>query len=428
MNPREKLAAARKALQDLVAKAETDGITDDLQGQLDAAKAEVEAVLAQVKAADDQTAALAPFKGLLDGGEPAFVAGNEGELVPLAGRGAVAQERPKSMGAQFAAGIKDWLSSYPSGHPQPGSSIISPTVGVKGLLTSGDPQEGPQAGALVRPEWQGLRDDWMTRFFRPLTILDLVSRATTQTDRVEWARVKTITPDPQYYAQATSVADGLIASDATIEFEVVDVNVQNIADAITVTDQALADVGGVLSSMIDNVLDAGITRKVEDELLMGSGSPGQLEGLFNTDGVLEEEFDTDIVRTVRKARRKLRYVGRAVANAVVLNPEDNEDLDLMQDGQQRYYGAGPFGPPNSPSTLWGLTRIESEIVPRGLCIIGDWSKLYLIDRQQTTIQAANQHKDYFMRNLVQVKATWRGAAANYQPSAFVIAETRSGGS
>ena len=106
--------------------------------------------------------------------------------------------------------------------------------------------------------------------------------------------------------------------------------------------------------------------------------------------------------------------------AVGLNPIDDEALDLLQDGNQRYYGNGPFSAPG-PKTIWGLPRMVSESVPVGTAIVADWRQAVLWDREATSILITESHKDWFARNLVGVRAEMRAGFGLLRPAGFCIA-------
>ena len=100
-----------------------------------------------------------------------------------------------------------------------------------------------------------------------------------------------------------------------------------------------------------------------------------------------------------------------------MSPADVEVVDLAQDANDRYYGAGPFA--MGPRTLWGLPIVESEEIADGTALLGDFSKAVLWDREQTTVTMTDSHADFFIRNLVAILAEERVAFAVTRPKAFV---------
>ncbi|WP_109558077.1 phage major capsid protein, partial [Mycobacteroides abscessus] len=104
-------------------------------------------------------------------------------------------------------------------------------------------------------------------------------------------------------------------------------------------------------------------------------------------------------------------------NAWVFNPADAEALDLLKDGEDRYYYGGPFAITNR--TLWGIPVIESESQAEGVGLLGDYKKAVLWDREQTTVTMTDSHEDFFVRNLVAVLGEERVAFGVTRPPAFV---------
>lgn len=209
-----------------------------------------------------------------------------------------------------------------------------------------------------------------------------------------------------------------------IETELADAKVFTYADGFEVTNQLLSD-APAFASFMNNELEYNLDNIVEHYLLNGSGTGGEPLGLLNTTGVQQQSFDTDMVTTVRKAITKVTRVGGQVT-AVLMSPEDDEAWDLLQDGNQRYYGQGPFG--SGPGTAWGRPRAVSERLSPGQVIVGDFRQIALLDREGLSILAFNQHKDYAQRNLTYVRAELRAAQVIWRPNRLVVAEVAAGAS
>jgi HK97 family phage major capsid protein len=91
-----------------------------------------------------------------------------------------------------------------------------------------------------------------------------------------------------------------------------------------------------------------VERKEEDELLNGSGSGQHLTGLLNTAGIQTQAKGTDTradalfkaITNVRSAPVSPKADGNRTARSI--NPLDWENLRLAKDGNNQYYGGGPF--------------------------------------------------------------------------------------
>ncbi|WP_237564198.1 phage major capsid protein [Actinomyces sp. 432] len=159
---------------------------------------------------------------------------------------------------------------------------------------------------------------------------------------------------------------------------------------------------------------------IEDKVLNGTGT-GEPTGILATSGVQEVNPDgadtMGLVKAVRRAKGRVQRVG-GVTTAVLLNPEDQEEIDLLQDTTGRFYGQGPFG--TGPGTLWGVPVIASEKIPAGQALVGDFKQVQLLDREGLAVTAFNQHKDFAQRNLVYVRAELRAGVVIWRPNRLCL--------
>jgi HK97 family phage major capsid protein len=308
-------------------------------------------------------------------------------------------------------------------------SLVRP-MGQKALVTGASDTSG---GAFVRADDLGLQVG-LEPFQRPLTLRQLVTNGATSSDSIEYVRVTSITNNAAPVAEATSsavptapeaggalvnVTGGGYKPESGLAVARYSTPVRTIAHWIPVTKRAIADAAQMVT-LIDGFLEYGLEEELEDQMIAGDGSGENFEGLANVSGVQAQAYDTEngLLTTLRKAKTKVRLVGRAIPSAYVVNPADLETIDLLQDNEARYYGSGPFASGEAPS-LWGLPIVESEAVPAGTAYVGDWTKAVLWDRQQSTITTTDSHGDFFVRNLVAILAEMRAAFGVLQPNAFV---------
>jgi len=339
-------------------------------------------------------------------------------------------ERGKSLGQQFtdSAEYKGLLAQAPNGAFGKQQRVQSEMVGFKSLVTGGSDTSG---GALVTNDWRGLQVG-ADAFQRPLRIRDVVTNGTTTSDTVEYVRVTSVTNNAAPVAEATSaaaptapeaagalvnVAGGGYKPESGIALAKITTPVKTIAHWMPVTKRALSDAAQI-RTLIDAFLRYGLEEELEDQIVQGDNTGENFEGIATVSGVQAQAWDTDALTTSRKAKTKVRTVGRSVANAYLLNPADLETIDLLQDNEARYYFGGPSGS-GSAGTLWGIPVIETEAVPAGTGYVGDFRKAILWDREQATIQMTDSHLDFFVRNLVAILAEMRAAFGVLQPNAFV---------
>lgn len=340
----------------------------------------------------------------------------------LQGPGAIGRRR--SMGAQFtespeyAALVKSGAlnsdnASFKSAPFHPDMRAAATDV-----ISSG----GGSGGALVVPQYlPGV----IPLPQRPLTIKDLFSQDTTQSDTLSYARQTSFDSAAGPVAQATSLATGL-KPQSSIGWTRVTTPIETIATWMAATRRQLADAGQT-RALIDNQLTLMLDLVEEDQLINGNGTSPNLRGLLQTTGV--QTLDLTAVASpagthvnidgIRDGSRLVR-TGPAFAqpDGIVVNPIDAADIDEAKDIQGRYLGQGPFG--GAQDTIWRLPRVESLAVPPLTAIVGAFKQgATVFQREEPVILTADQHADFFIRNLVAVLVEERMGLAVYFPAAFV---------
>ncbi|WP_431980014.1 phage major capsid protein [Streptomyces qinglanensis] len=336
----------------------------------------------------------------------------------------------KSIGEEFihSAEYKALMAQAPNGTFGQKQRVQSGMAGFKSLVTGGS---DTSAGAWVMPDQLGTQVG-LDSFKRPLRLRDVVTPGQTMSDTVEYVRVTSVTNAAAPVAEATTSAaptapgsagplvnatGGGYKPESALAAQKITETVRTIAHWIPVTKRALSDAAQI-RTLIDAFLRYGLEEELEDQMIQGDGTGENFEGLANVSGVQSQAWDTNALTTLRKAKTKVRLVGRSIANAYLLNPADVETIDLLQDNEARFYFGGPSGV-GSAGTLWGVPVIETEAVPAGTGYVGDFRRSILWDREQATIQMTDSHLDFFVRNLVAILAEMRAAFGIVQPSAFV---------
>ena len=328
------------------------------------------------------------------------------------------REESKSIGDTFldSQEFKAWLAMVaPSGHiNENAKGLQSPPVPVKAgfkALVTGASQTS--AGAFVNHDFKPL----VELPFRPISILDLITGGQTGSDTVEYPRITGYTNNAAPVAEATATAGGSgTKPESAMALERVTTAVKTIAHWIPATKRALSD-AGQMRTLIDAFLREGLRQVLADQVTTGNGVGDNLLGILNQTGLTLQAFDTDILVTSRKARTKVRTVGRAVPTGYVMNPLDWEAVDLLKDNEARYYFGGPsvLGTPR----LWGLPVAEEEALPQATALVGDIRQAVLWDREQASIQVSDSHSDFFIRNMVAILAELRAAFGVLRPAAIV---------
>lgn len=348
---------------------------------------------------------------------------------------ATPQSKGGSLGQQFVSSkaFRGWMDSIaPHGRvPDGARGLISPPVEFKRLLgrkdlVVGDDDES--AGAFVETDYTGIYEP-LGRY--PLNVLNLISRRQTASDLVEFVRQTTRVQEADTVAEADTTdktdATGALNTgekpEGALAFEKVQAAVKTIAVWIPATKRALSDAAQI-RGIIDQELRDDLMEELEDQILNGDGVGENFTGVFNTGGILEQAFDTDILTTIRSARTYLAVTGRATPTALVLHPEDTETVDLLTDSDGRYYYGGPAM--GGVQRVWRVPVVESQSITQGTALMGDFRKAVMWDREAASIQVSDSHSDFFIRNMVAILAEMRAAFGLIRPSAFCEIDLEAG--
>lgn len=383
-----------------------------------------EAVLSQAKALSDELGLLPGTAGDLDAQAEVVAPRKGGKSL---GATVVESAQYKSIIGQFRGADEHGLPRIPEK-----ARIESAPISFKALITGG----GATSGApFIQREQTGILESLGRR---PLSIRDLVAVRRTGSDAIEYVAQTSHTNAAAPVPEATSAAGPTYTANTTTgavtvtldpnggykpegawAYERRTATVKTIAEWVPATKRALADVAQ-LEGLINDELVADLAEAEEAQILSGSGAGENLTGILNTSGIQTQARGTDdIFAAVRRAITRARTTGRVAPSAVVLNPVQVEQIDLTREGGTTgaYFGAGPqaFG----VRTLWGVPIVESEAMPAGTGLVGDFTKAVLWDREQATVTMTDSHADFFIRNLVAILAEERVAFAVTRPSAFV---------
>lgn len=254
-----------------------------------------------------------------------------------------------------------------------------------------------------------------------LTFLDLISRGKTG-GNFEYVQVTAVTRNAAIVPEATGPGDAAALKPVSeISTQIADAKVFTYADGYDVTNQLLAD-APAFASYMNNELEYSLDSVVEEQLLNGTGAAGAPKGILTTTGVQSQEYILagtvmDQIKAIRKAITKVTRLPGGTVTAIVLSPELDENIDLLQDANDRFYGQGPFG--SGPATLWGRPRVTSERLGVDDVLLGDFKQVALLDREGLSVLAFNQHKDYAQRNMTYVRAELRASQVLWKPSRLV---------
>jgi HK97 family phage major capsid protein len=265
----------------------------------------------------------------------------------------------------------------------------------------------------------------------PLVMRDVLLNLNTTSDAVIAVSESGFTNGAVEVAEATTVSGGA-KPESALTFTEVSFPVRTIAHWIPITRQMLEDLP-MMQGYVDQRLRTGLLRREDNQIINGDGIAPNLTGILATVGIQDLDAayfggapvndagqDNENINRLRRAKRVIQVTGDAQATFAVINPVDKEMFDTVSTADRQYLLSGPLAPSNS--TLWGLQIVESENIVAGTAIVGDGTMAAVVDRRDAQVYIADQHSDFFIRNIFVMLAEERIAFPVFRPAAFAAVE------
>lgn len=395
MNLKEQRAAALKAAQDVVSKAQTAGrdLTDNEMTTVEAKMTEVKDLDAKILKAADSRALMdriaASDRAYDENGEPL-------DLDTGAKAAGLTIFQMKHAGRDLARRLMSTTG--------PGGVKAMPTDRVQTVPDVVD----------YEPIVDGRRQP---------SVFDLFDlRPTTSPS---WTFRKAVRKD----VAAAMVGTGQVKPTSQIDF-------------VEVTNQlaVFANVGGplpeptlwdypALASFLSSELLYGLQIALEDEVFSGNGGNitdatdtekvvgKHFTGLLNASGVLDQPFSVDGVTTLAIAVQRLESDGHDVAG-IALNPQDWLALTTKRNASGEFDLGGAIDAP--ARTIWGKGVRLTRGLPQGTSVVIAREAAALRAGQEGLQVKPIQINDDALRNLVRVRAEARWALDLYRPGGICV--------
>ena len=283
---------------------------------------------------------------------------------------------------------------------------------IKTLVTGASDTSG---GAMVPVDWQAQRYNEIG-FGRKLSMLDIVTFETTDSDTVEFPRMTAATNN------AAETAEGSALPESAYTWEVVTVLIQNIGHYLPVTKRVLAD-AGQLRSILNRLMINGVRNRLDKQLIVGNGTAPNLRGIANTVGIGTQAWSTDLLTTLLKSITTLAtQTGEEVQpTAFLMNYADYEALALATDAENRFY----FGGPSSlgVARVWSTPVVTNNQVGAGTAYVGDWNRFFCWQTGGIEVAVTDSDGTNFRSMIDTIRASGRFGADVESPLAFVSIDT-----
>lgn len=324
-------------------------------------------------------------------------------------------------------GFKAIQEQYKStGRLSQGVSSGQVAVETKGTLLEGAGGGGGPLAAPVPQVIPGVVD----KLFQRLSVADLLLSGQASTNSLRYVVEGTAT------SGAAGVAEGGSKPQSTLGLTTTDEPVKKIATTLKISDEMLEDASQV-RSYIDGRLSLFVKVEEERQLVVGAGT-NEIVGIKPSGNTRSINIYGGGTAAGNKAIQLFKALNGQRGSAllepdfIVMNPSDYQDLRLLQDGNEQFYGGGPFQGPygvgsNVPASgqvsgatdyIWSKPVVVTTAVGAGTALIGTRSAAQVWRKGGLTVEATNSNEDDFLKNLVTVRAEERLALAVYRPTAF----------
>lgn len=287
------------------------------------------------------------------------------------------------------------------------TSRIPLDIDLKTTLTSiQGSTASPQVGYQVQPQRiEGLFNNPQ----RKLTLLDLIPVIPATGNSAEFVQL-----DSSFsYAAAYQAGEGASKGEGSMPTVLANASIATIAWFLRASRQVLDDVPQ-LQGIINNLLTYGLRLKLEYEVINGSGASFHMSGLLHQ-AAAATVTATTVPDKIGEVISQLEAKG-FTPSAIVLNPTDWFNIQIMKDAEERYLLGSPLQ--QLPRILFNVPVTPSPSMAAGTALIADTSHIALLDRLAATIMLSTSDVDNFTKNLVTVLAELRAGLAVYTPAAL----------
>jgi HK97 family phage major capsid protein len=251
-----------------------------------------------------------------------------------------------------------------------------------------------------------------------LKIRDLFSARPTTMQIVDFVKVSSP------LSIASPVPEASVKPENSLSFTSVSEKVRLLATWIPATRQVLDDFTELMS-FIQSALPYYVNLEEELQLLAGDNTGENLHGLLSQAAA----FQSGLLPSAAKGWNKIDIIATAIKqiNAAkeiqptfaVISTNDWWDIRLTKDGFGRYILGDPqiAVRPN----IFGLDVVPTTSIAQGTFLVGSGSPVAaeIRDRMEMQVEISTEHQDYFIRNLIAIRAEKRLALITKRVNSFV---------
>lgn len=311
--------------------------------------------------------------------------------------------KPKSFGSMIvnAEGAKEQLSAMANGSTNRARMTVSAAL-TNDSLGIAEPDRQGGIAELGRQRF-GVRD--LLRWGRTSSDSVTFWRQTTRTNNAD-----VVSENPASGKPESSMGGSLIQ-----------VAVATIAHFERASKQVLSDYA-MLQSFIDMELRYGLRVKEEQQLLYGTGTGLEINGLHTQATDYSQPSGVDVTSETRVDRLRLAILQAELANyyadGIVLSLVDWTNIELQKDSQNQYLLGNPYG--MMTPTLWGRPVVSTASMDNNDFLVGAFGTAAMgWDREMASVAISYEDGDNFTKNMVTMLCEERIALTVKQTGAFI---------
>lgn len=246
---------------------------------------------------------------------------------------------------------------------------------------------------------------------RPIQVMDVVPDGNTGQAAVVYMEETTFTNN------AAEVAEGGTYGEAALVLTERSMTVRKVGVWLPITDEQLEDEQQV-ASYVDQRLRFMLRQRIDSQLLVGDGEAPNLDGFNNVAGIQTQAKGADPVPdAIYKAMTKIRVTGRAQPNAIILHPNDWQDVRLLRTNDGIYIWGNPSDA--GPERMWGLPVVQTDAQTENTGLVGDYANFtQKYWRRDIEVKITDAHSDYFIKGKQAIRADVRLVLVTYRPAAI----------
>ena len=324
-------------------------------------------------------------------------------LEQKADRSAKQEEEQKSTGEALVAceEFKEWIAK--GGMKSTSSGFVFPVKAITSLSNSaGQGVETDRRPGIVTPPE------------RRMTVRDLITPGRTESNMVAYVK------ETGWTNNAATVSETVQKPESNITYGLTQSAVVTIAHWIKAAKQILDDFKG-LSSNIDGRLRYGLRFVEEAQLLKGSGSGNNLNGIYTQATAYSAPITLpgtltkiDVIRLMLLQAELAEYP----STGIVMHPSDWTAIELTKETTGGYIFANPQS--LAAPALWGRPVVPTQAMTVDTALVGAFRLgAQVFDREDANVVISTENQDDFIKNMVTIRGEERLAMAVYRPEAFV---------